>query len=285
MSTALPRPYRPERRRFLAHLGVIALACVMLYPLLWMVSASLTPGGLIGSAGLIPPRGATLENYQEGWNGIGGVGFGRFFANSLLVSMAGVVGNMLSCSLAAYAFARIDFKFKRLWFALALGSILLPAQVLIIPQYILFRGFGWINTYYPLIVPKFLAHDAFFVFLLVQFIRGIPRELDQAARIDGCGHFGIYARIIVPLTIPALAATAAFTFISTWNDFFSPLIYLTRPQLFTVPIALRAFIDASSTSSLGPLFAMSVLSLLPVLAFFLAFQRLLTQGIVSTGFR
>jgi multiple sugar transport system permease protein len=204
-------------RRTLSYVAILGLAFVMLYPLLWMVSASLTPGGLIGSAGLMPPRGITFDNYQEGWNGIGGVGFGRFVLNSLTVSGAAVVGNVLSCSLAAYAFARINFKFKRLWFALALGSILLPAQVLIIPQYILFRSFGWVNTYFPLIVPRFLAHDAFFVFLIVQFIRGIPRELDQAARIDGCGHFGIYARIIVPLTVPALATTAAFTFIATWN--------------------------------------------------------------------
>jgi multiple sugar transport system permease protein len=277
--------YPPSARRFLSYLGVVGLAFIMLYPLLWMFSASLTPGGLIGSASLIPARGVTLENYQQGWNGIGGVGFGRFFLNSLLVSGAAVLGNIVSCSLAAYAFARIDFAWRRVWFALAVGSILLPAQVLIIPQYILFRGFGWVNTYYPLIVPKFLAHDAFFVFLMVQFIRGIPRELDQAARIDGCGHFGIYSRVILPLLMPALATTAAFTFINTWNDFFGPLIYLTRPQLFTVPIALRAFIDATSASSLGPLFAMSVLSLLPVLGFFLAFQRLLTEGIVTTGLK
>jgi pectin-derived oligosaccharide transport system permease protein len=272
-------------RRFGSYLGVTGLAFVMLYPLLWMFSASLAPGGLIGSAGLVPPNGVTFENYTEGWKGIGGVPFSRFFLNSLTVSTLAVIGNLLSCSLAAYAFARIDFKLRGFWFALALGSILLPAQVLIIPQYILFRSFGWINTYFPLIVPRFLAHDAFFVFLMVQFIRGIPRELDQAARIDGCGHFGIYARIIMPLALPALATTAAFTFITTWNDFFGPLIYLTRPQMFTVPIALRAFIDATSASSLGPLFAMSFLSLLPVLGFFIAFQRLLTEGIVSTGFK
>jgi multiple sugar transport system permease protein len=272
-------------RQLFIYLFVFGLAFIMLYPLLWMVSASLTPGGLIGSAGLVPPRGVSFDNYTEGWKGIGGVGFGRFFLNSFLVSGLAVLGNLISCSMAAYAFARINFKWRRIWFAMAVGSILLPAQVLIIPQYILFRSFGWINTYYPLIVPKFLAHDAFFIFLMVQFIRGIPRELDQAARIDGCGHLGIYARIILPLTMPALATTAAFTFINTWNDFFGPLIYLTRPMMFTVPIALRAFIDATSASSLGPLFAMSILSLLPVLGFFLAFQRLLTQGIVSTGFR
>ena len=163
---------------------------------------SLTPGGLIGSAGLVPPRAITFDNYREGWNGIGGVGFGRFFLNSFVVSGLAVLGNVISCSMAAYAFARINFKWRRVWFAMAIGSILLPAQVLIIPQYVLFRSFGWINTYYPLIVPKFLAHDAFFIFLMVQFIRGIPKELDQAARIDGCGHFGIYTRIILPLTVP-----------------------------------------------------------------------------------
>ena len=148
MSVAMAaQTYSPSARRFLSYLAVIGLAFVMLYPLLWMFSASLTPGGQIGSAGLVPPRGVTLENYQQGWNGVGGVGFGRFFLNSLLVSGAAVLGNILSCSLAAYAFARIDFTWRRVWFALAVGSILLPAQVLIIPQYILFRKDGEVRSF------------------------------------------------------------------------------------------------------------------------------------------
>jgi len=273
-----------DSRRFLTYLGVTGLAFVMLYPLLWMFSASLAPGGLIGSAGLVPPNGTTFDNYQDGWKGIGGVPFGRFFLNSLTVSGLAVVGNILSCSLAAYAFARIDFKLRGFWFALALGSILLPAQVLIIPQYILFRSFGWINTYFPLIVPRFLAHDAFFVFLMVQFIRGIPRELDQAARIDGCGHFGIYSRIIMPLTMPALATTAAFTFITTWNDFFGPLIYLTTPENMTIAVGLQLFRDQSGTDY-ALLMAASVAAVCPIIVLFFLAQKTFIQGIALTGMK
>src|SRR5699024_7246632 len=148
--------------------------------------------------------------------------------------------------------------------------------------YILFREFGWVNTYLPFIVPRMLATDAFFVYLLVQFFRSIPRELDEAARIDGCGHGRIYSRIIMPLSKPALATTAIFTFIYSWNDFFTPLIYLTRTDLYTVPLALRMFIDTQSGSAFGSLFAMSLISLLPVLGIFIAFQRLLIHGIATT---
>jgi multiple sugar transport system permease protein len=155
--------------------------------------------------------------------------------------------------------------------------------VIIVPQYILFSQLGWVNTFLPLIVPKLLATDAFFVFLMVQFIRGIPRELDEAARIDGCGHPTIFLRIILPLMIPALATTAIFTFIWTWNDFFSQLIYLTDPDMYTVPVALRSFIDSTVASSWGSMFAMSVLSLLPVFLAFALGQRYLIQGISTTG--
>jgi multiple sugar transport system permease protein len=155
--------------------------------------------------------------------------------------------------------------------------------VVIVPQYIIFSQLGWVNTFLPLVVPKFLATEAFFIFLMVQFIRGIPRELDEAARIDGCGHFRIYFRIILPLMVPALATTAIFTFIWTWNDFFGQLIYLTRPDMYTVPVALRAFVDASSDSSWGSLFAMSIISLIPVFVIFLFGQRYLLKGIATTG--
>ena len=166
-----------------------------------------------------------------------------------------------------------------------LATLMLPHHVILVPQYVLFRELGWIDTYFPFVVPKLLATDAFFVFLLVQFFRAIPKELDEAARIDGCGHLGIFFRIILPLSKPALATTAIFTFIYSWNDFFTPLIYLTEPELYTVPLALRAFIDTTSNSAFGALFAMSVLSLLPVLGIFIAFQRLLVEGISTTGLR
>jgi multiple sugar transport system permease protein len=159
------------------------------------------------------------------------------------------------------------------------------AIVVIVPQYILFSQIGWVNTFWPLIVPKLLATDAFFVFLMVQFIRGIPKELDEAARIDGAGHPRIFLRVILPLMVPALATTTIFTFIWTWNDFFGALIYLTDPDMFTVPVALRAFVDSQSATSWGSLFAMSIVSLFPVFLVFLFGQRFLIKGIATTGIK
>jgi multiple sugar transport system permease protein len=142
-----------------------------------------------------------------------------------------------------------------------------------------------VNTFVPLILPKFLATDAFFIFLMVQFIRSIPRELDEAARMDGLGHIGIFFKIILPLMLPALAATAIFTFINSWNEFFTALIYLTSPDMMTVPVALRSFLDATASSSYGPMFAMSIVSLVPVFFIFLFGQKYLVRGISTTGLK
>ena len=180
--------------------------------------------------------------------------------------------------MAAYAFARLEFTAKRWWFAIMLLTIMLPIHVIIVPQYVLFAQLGWVNTFLPLIVPKLLATDAFFVFLMVQFIRGVPIELDEAARIDGAGHPRIFAQIILPLMVPALATTAIFTFIWTWNDFFSQLIYLTDPDIYTVPLALRAFVDAQAGTNWGAALAMSVVSLVPIFLVFLFGQRFLLRG-------
>lgn len=282
---------RVDRRRFqkpagrlLLHLIIIAGAVLMIYPLLWMLSASFKPQDLIFSdASLLSPQWIT-SNYPDGWNGFD-YPFSVFFLNSLIVCLGAVVGNVLSCSMAAYAFARLRFKYKTLWFILMQISILLPIHVLIVPQYIIFKDLGWINTFLPMIVPKFLATDAFFIFLMMQFIRGIPRELDDAAKIDGCSMFGFYRRILLPLSLPALVTTAIFTFIWTWSDFFTQLIFLNDESLYTVPVALRAFIDSTGNSSYGQLFAMSVLSLLPIFGFFLIFQRLLLEGASTTGLK
>ena len=160
---------------------------------------------------------------------------------------------------------------------------MLPFHVVVVPQYIIFNQLGWVNTFVPLILPKFLATDAFFVFLLVQFIRGIPKELDEAARIDGCGHWRIFSRVMLPLMGPALATCAIFTFIWTWSDFFTPLIYLTDPIAYTVPVALRGFLDATAGSNWGAMFAMSVVTLIPLFLVFLFGQRFLVKGIATTG--
>ncbi|WP_410643535.1 carbohydrate ABC transporter permease [Amycolatopsis sp. lyj-346] len=264
------------------HAGLVLLAVVMLYPVLWMVVSSLRPNDeIFRSPGLVLDH-LRVQNYADGWTALASP-FGHYLVNSAIVVLGCIIGNLVSCSMAAYAFARLEFTGKRWWFAIMLGTIMLPIHVIIVPQYILFSQLGWVNTVLPLIVPKMLATDAFFVFLMVQFIRGLPRELDEAARIDGCGHPRIFLRIILPLMKPALATTTIFTFIWTWNDFFSQLIYLTDPEMYTVPVALRSFVDATSTTSWGSLFAMSVLSLLPIFLAFLFGQRYLVRGIATTG--
>src|SRR5450432_976051 len=270
--------------RILTYIFVSALALLMIYPLIWMISASFKPESLIFANFSLSSPQWTLLNYTDGWNALD-YPFTQFFVNSLIICLGAMVGNIISCSMAAYAFARLRIKFRSFWFALMLGSIMLPAHALIVPQYILFKDLGWINTFLPMIVPKFLGTDAFFIFLMIQFIRNIPLELDDAAKMDGCGLFTFYWRIIMPLALPALVTTAIFTFIWTWNDFFTQLIYLNDTSLYTIPLALSTFLDSTGTSAYGQLFAMSLLSLVPIIGFFLAFQRLLLNGISTSGLK
>jgi multiple sugar transport system permease protein len=263
----------------LRHAVLIAASVVMLYPLLWMVGSSFKPESQIFSDPGALPTEFDLDSYISGWNALR-VSFTTFYLNSFVVAGFAVVGNLLACSLAAYAFARLEFRFRRLWFVLMLGTLMLPYHVTLVPQYILFLKLGWVNTFLPLIVPKFLAVDAFFIFLMVQFFRGIPREIDEAAIMDGCGPWRIYWRIMLPLSTPVLATAAIFSFIWTYDDFLGPLIYLNDMRQWTVPLALRAFVDASGGQSLyGDLFAMSTLSLVPVFIVFLVFQRLIIRGV------
>jgi multiple sugar transport system permease protein len=290
-SAILPRSRTAKRRLYrnglswrniLKHILLILAAGGMIYPVLWMVASSLRPSNeIFRHTGLLVEE-LHWQNYVDGWTCIG-LPFGHFIVNSTIVAVGCIVGNLMSCSLAAYAFARIQFRLKNLWFAIMLLSIMLPIQIIIIPQYVIFSAFGWTNTFIPLILPKMLATAAFFLVLMLQFIRGIPRELDEAARIDGCGHLRVYWNVILPLTVPALATTTIFTFIWTWNDFFSQLVYLTKVSLYTVPVALRAFMDASSVTAWGPLLAMSVISLIPLFLVFLFTQRYLIEGIATTG--
>ncbi|MER7419572.1 carbohydrate ABC transporter permease [Micromonospora peucetia] len=241
---------------------------------------------IVNNIGLLPNE-FTPGNYVDGWTNFD-FSFGRFFLNSAMVSLLTVVGNGISCLLAAYAFARLRFRLRGVWFAVMIGTLLLPGHVLIVPQYILFRSLNLVGgewPYLPLLIPQFLATEAFFVFLMVQFMRGIPRELDEAAKIDGANAFGIFRHVILPLSRPALVTTAIFSFIWTWNDFFRQLVFLSDLEDYTVPVALTLFIDSTSQSAVGPMFAMSVLSLLPVFLFFVAFQRMLVEGINTSGLK
>lgn len=273
-------------RHSLTHIFIIALGLLMIYPVVWMIISSFKPNNMIFSQPGLIPSVVTTENYISGWRGYAGTSFETFFANSLMMCAVAIVGNLISCTMAAYAFARLNFVGKRLWFGLMLATLMLPAHVTLVPQYILFNTFGWVGTYLPILVPKFLAVDAFFIFLLVQFIRGLPKEIEEAAIIDGCGKVGVFLRIIVPLATPALVTTALFTFLWTWDDFFNHLLYLTRPDTFTVSRALRTFVgDAGSVSNWGGALAMATLSIIPAFILFFSLQRYFVQGITTTGLK
>ncbi|MGC3962547.1 MAG: carbohydrate ABC transporter permease [Rhodocyclaceae bacterium] len=271
-------------RSVLLHVVLIALSFIMLYPLLWMFASSFRTNGEIYNNLSIIPETLNPRNYIAGWNALK-VSFGTFAWNSLIIAVLTVVGNVMSCSLTAFAFTRLNYRGKHFWFAIMLGTLMMPQHAVLIPQYVMFLKMGWIDTYLPLIVPKFFACDAFFIFLMVQFFRQIPRELDEAAVMDGCGPWRIYFRVILPLLTPVLATAAIFSFIWSWGDFFGPLVFLNETKSYTVQLGLRSFVDSTAISDWVGLFAMSCLALLPVFFVFLFFQRLLIEGIATTGMK
>ncbi len=266
------------------HAVLIAASFMMLYPLLWMAASAFKPEAIIFTDLSIVPPSLNPRNFFDGWYALE-ASFSRFYWNSLVVAVLVVIGNVVSCSMAAFAFAKLEFRGKKLFFAMMMATLMLPYHVTLIPQYVLFLNIGWVDTILPLVVPKFMAVDAFFIFLMVQFFRGLPRELDEAAMIDGCGPWRIFFTIILPLSKPVLATAAIFSFLWTWNDFFGPLIYLNDIANYTVPLALRAFVDTTGQSAWGQLFAMSTLALAPIFIFFLLFQRLIIEGVAMSGLK
>ncbi|PZT69943.1 carbohydrate ABC transporter permease [Streptomyces sp. SW4] len=267
------------------HLGALLVLAVVLYPVVWVVGASFKPSReIIGSLELFPAR-PVLDNFTGLADGIADISVLTFFQNSLFYALGSVVGILASCSLTAYAFAKIGFAGRNVLFTLMIGTLLLPYHVLLVPQYVMFQKLELVNTYVPLLIGKYLATEAFFVFLMVQFMRNLPKELDEAARIDGCGHLRIYWSIVLPLCRPALITSAIFTFINAWNDFMGPLIYLNEPGKYTVSLGMMMFRDQESVANYGGMIAMSLVALLPVLLFFLAFQRYLIDGMATSGLK
>ncbi|MEU3101429.1 carbohydrate ABC transporter permease [Streptomyces griseoflavus] len=285
-SSALPAASERRRRGSIAwHVGAFAVLAVVLYPVIWVVGASFKPSkDIIASLDLLPAK-PVWENFSGLADGISGISVSSFFWNSLMYAVLAVAGVVLSSSLTAYAFAKIRFAGRNLLFTLMIGTLLLPYHVLLIPQYVLFRNLGLTDTLVPLVAGKFLATEAFFVFLMVQFMRGLPRELDEAAKLDGCGHLRTYWSVVLPLSRPAIITSAIFTFINAWNDFMGPLIYLNTPEKYTVSLGLMMFRDQEGISDYGSMIAMSLVALMPVIAFFMAFQRHLIDGMATSGLK
>jgi multiple sugar transport system permease protein len=266
------------------HAFLIAGAFVMLYPLLWLLGNSFEESVVvIMRSRSIFPQTFSLANYAAGLKGFFRVSFLVFFGNSFYLVAMIVLGTVASTSFTAFAFARLSFRFQKVLFALMLATIMLPFHAVLIPQYVMFHRLGWVGSYLPLIVPRFFATSGFFIFLNVQFMRGIPAEFDNAAYVDGCTPFGVYFRIILPLSVPALITATIFSFIWSWNDFFSHLLYISDVTRYTVSLGLRLFLDSQSESAWGSMLAMSVLSLLPVFAMFVLMQRYLIEGVTAGG--
>ncbi len=268
------------------HILVFAVGLIMIYPLIWMVMSSFKPTNTIfQTAGSLIPETFTFENYLNGWKGFAKVSFAAFFKNSLFISVVATIGTVISSAIVAYGFARFKFKGKKLLFSAMLLSMMLPAQVLMIPQYLWYQKLNWVGSYMPLIVPYFFAIQGFFVYLISNFISGIPRDLDEAAKIDGCSYVSIFTKIILPLIKPALVTAGIFSFMWRWDDFLSALLYVNKSAKYPVSLALKLFCDPGSSSDYGAMFAMASLSILPSVLIFIFFQRYLVEGISTSGLK
>lgn len=269
----------------LFHIFVGGLGFIMVYPLIWMTFSSFKESRLVlSTVGQLFPSEWRLDNYINGWSGFGGTTFSTFFKNSFIVTIFTVIGNVLASAMAAYGFARLRFKGRNLWFVCMMITMMVPSQVLMVPQYVIFHSLNWVDTFLPLIVPEW-GGRAFFIFMMMQFIAGIPRELDEAAMMDGCGKIRMFSNIIVPLIVPSMATSAIFSFYWKWDDFMGSLLYLNSPKNYTVSIALKLFCDPTAVSDYGAMFAMCVLSLLPVIVLFLFTQRYIVEGIATSGLK
>lgn len=276
---------RKKLGRVIFHICTIALCFLMLYPLLYMISGAFkTQQDIFQHPTTLLPEKVVFDNFKNGWRGFGNTTFTTFFKNSILITVLAVIGQVASSALIAYGFARCRFKFKKIWFSIMLITMMMPSQVLIIPQYIMFNNFGWVNTWLPLVVPGYFGYP-FFIFLIYQFIQGIPIELDEAAYIDGSSRYSIFPRVILPLIKPALVTSMIFATYWKWDDFFGPAIYLTDVKKYTVSVALKMFCDPSAQSDWGAAYAMAVLSLIPVIVIFFCFQKYLVEGISTSGLK
>ncbi|HEY8420684.1 MAG TPA: carbohydrate ABC transporter permease [Thermoclostridium sp.] len=268
----------------LIYIALTLLGIFMIYPLIWMFFSSFKSNNeIFGSLRLLPKQ-VIWDSFYRGWNS-GQFTYGLFFKNTFLLVIPVVLFTLVSSTLVAYGFARFNFPLKGILFTVMISTLMLPNAVIIIPRYILFNRFGWLNSYKPFTVPSIFACHPFFIFMLVQFLRGLPRELDESATIDGCNSFVILVRIHIPLLKPALFSAAIFQFIWTWNDFFNSLIYINSVKKYTISLALRMSLDTAAAANWNEILAMSTLAILPCVLIFFFAQKYFVEGIATTGLK
>lgn len=270
----------------LFHVFSCLLGFIMIYPLLWLLASSFKSNDTMfhNTYSLIPETWDVVQNYLSGLAGVAGYSFMHFFKNSVIVTLVSVVTSIFSSLLAAYALARVKFRGSGFWFGCVIMTMMIPSQVMVVPQYIILRALHLNDTLAAMVLPWCFGY-AFFIFLIVHYMRGVPKELDEAAQIDGCSKIGILFRILVPVVKPAIVSASIFAFYWIWQDFFQPLIFVGSPKNFTIPLALNMYTDPNSFNNYGGLFAMSVVSLIPVIVVFIVFQKYLVEGIATDGIK
>lgn len=269
----------------LNYIFLIVLGFIMVYPLIWLFASSFkTNAEIFGSSKLLPTT-YVWDSYTLGWQGTGQYGFQDFFINTLILVVPTVVFTIISSVIVAYGFARFEFPLKTMLFSIMIATLMLPNASIMIPRYILFNNMNWLDTYLPFIIPAAFATGAFFVYMMIQFLRGLPRDLDEAATIDGCNSFTVLTRVLLPLCKPAIFSVGIFQFMWTWNDFFNSIIYISSVKKFTVSLGLRLSLDASSAVSWNQVLAMSVVSIVPCILLFFFAQKYFVEGISTTGLK
>lgn len=267
----------------LIYIILIGAAAICLFPFIWMVSTAFKETSEIyRMPPTLFPDHLRFDNFIQGWKG---ADFGGYFKNSAFITLLATMGTVVSSSFVAYGFARFKARGSSLLFAILLGTMMLPTQVTLVPQYLLFNQFGMIDTYWPLILPSWLGGGVFNIFLFIQFFRTLPKELDEAAEIDGANSWQVFTRILLPAVKPVMMAVLVMALVYNWNDFFNPLIYLNSSEKFTIAIGLQFFKGAQGNVKIGQMMAMSLVSLLPVLAVFAGCQKYFIQGIKMSGLK
>ena len=265
--------------RYLAMALLIGLSIVVLIPLVWTICMALKPDGEIYNGKFFPQ----VLQWGNFYKAVTSIDFFLYLGNTMKIVVPNVIGQVMSCAIVAYGFARFNFKGKRVWFLILLATMMIPGQVTMIPQFLLYREIGWINTYLPLTVPAFFATSGYNVFLLRSYMSGIPKDFDEAATIDGAGPVRIFTTIMLPMCKPVLTAITVFTFMGTWNDFNGPLIYLYDAKKYTLSLGL-SFFKGLYTSQWNLLMAATVLVMLPILVIFFLAQDYIIDGIsISSG--
>lgn len=270
---------------FVDYLIIAVIGLVLLYPIIWMFFSTFKSNeDIFGSTRLLPSVWH-FENYVEGWKGSSRLTYTTFFINTFKLVVPTTLLTVASACLAAYAFARFDFPCKGLLFSVLIGLMMLPGAVVIIPRYLLYNQFHWIDTYMPFYIPALLCCNSFFPYMLIQFLRGIPRELDESAYIDGCSTFRTLVSILLPLMKPALFSAGLFQFLWTYNDYFNSLIFISSQKMYPISLALRMSLDSESVVNWGKVMAMAFVAVLPVMILFFAAQKYFVEGIATSGLK